>query len=353
MAKGVEDTAFYSYNRLLALNEVGGDPGKDGVTLDEFHQYNAHMQQTHPNTMLTLSTHDTKRSDDARARLAVLSEIPETFGEAVERWSQMNAKLRQGEWPDRGTEWFLYQTLVGTWPIEADRLKQYMQKAMREAKTNTSWVAHNAAYEEGVDKFVDAALGDEEFTQNLQKFVDSIVEAGWVNSLAQTLLKHTSPGVPDLYQGSELWDFSLVDPDNRRPVDYGLRRKLLAQIEVLDPASVMARRDEGLPKLWVIHRALQLRAQHPEWFGSDAAYKPLIASGPRCKHVVAYQRGESVVTVAPRLTMTLADDWQETTVDLPQGKWTNLLGDTTQHEGKVQLSDLLRAFPVALLVTER
>src|ERR1019366_1230953 len=264
-AKGMEDTAFYCYNRLVAMCEVGGDPGSNGISVKDFHAYNAKMQATHPHTMITLSTHDTKRSDDVRARLAVLSEMPAKFGGALNRWSRMNNDLRTdlfpgggaGNLPDRNTEYMLYQTMIGAWPITNERLQEYMLKATREAKQRTSWTANNAEFEEALHKFIEAVMGHAEFVTDLERFVGTVKDAGRVNSLAQTLMKHTAPGVPDLYQGAELWDLSLVDPDNRRPVDYKLRRKLLREIVKLPAtgaaAEVMRRADEGLPKLWTIH----------------------------------------------------------------------------------------------------
>jgi len=350
MAKGVEDTAFYCFNRLTALNEVGSNPAWDGISVEQFHEYNGTMQRTHPETMTTLSTHDTKRSDDVRARLLVLSEVQRSFVRTLKRWSKRNARYRTGEFPDKGTEWFLYQTLIGAWPIDGERLREYMQKAMREAKVRTSWVANNEAYESAVGAYIDSILGDGEFVAELQGFVDEILLAGRINSLAQTLLKYTSPGVPDLYQGSELWDLSLVDPDNRRPVDYALRRKLLAQVEVLDAAGVMARMDDGLPKLWVVHTALRLRAEHPEWFGRDAGYVPLVAKGAKAEHVIAYQRGDDVITVVPRLWMSFQGEWGETSLTLPEGNWKNLLSGRDVQGGTRRLVDLFGAFPVALLI---
>jgi (1->4)-alpha-D-glucan 1-alpha-D-glucosylmutase len=352
MAKGVEDTAFYCFNRLTAMNEVGADPGRDGVSLEEFHAYNAKMQQTHPDTMLALSTHDTKRSDDVRARLAVLSEIPRDFGKTVVRWSRSNARFRTGKWPDKGTEWFLYQTMVGAWPIDAERLKQYMQKAMREAKLHTSWVANNQEFEGAVNSYIDSALSDAGFVADMDAFVEKIVHAGRVNSLAQTLLKYTAPGVPDLYQGSELWDLSLVDPDNRRPVDYELRRRLLAEMEGLDADGVIARTNEALPKLWLIQRALRLRWEHPDWFGRDAAYTPVVARGDNAEHVVAYLRSENVVTVAPRWILGLAGGWGDASVHIASGRWRNQLTDETLDGGNVKVGALLGRFPVALLSRE-
>jgi (1->4)-alpha-D-glucan 1-alpha-D-glucosylmutase len=352
MAKGVEDTAFYCFNRLTSLNEVGADPGRDGVTVEEFHEYNVRIQESHPGTMITLSTHDTKRSDDVRARLAVLSEIPREFGKTVTRWSRGNARFRTGKWPDKGTEWFLYQTMVGAWPIDAERLKQYMQKSMREAKVHTSWVANNQEYEDAVNGYIDSMLGDSSFVADVEGFVERIIHAGRVNSLAQTLLKYTAPGVPDLYQGSELWDLSLVDPDNRRPVDYELRRKLLDDAKGLDASAVMGRMSEGLPKLWLIQRALKLREQHPEWFGQDAAYVPLKAVGDNAEHVVAYQRADSLVTVALRWMVKLGGNWGDTSLELAPGVWRNRLTDETVYGGEARVSDLLGRFPVALLTRE-
>ncbi len=352
MAKGVEDTAFYCFNRLTALNEVGGDPGRDGVTLEEFHNYNVTMQRTHPGAMLTLSTHDTKRSDDVRARLAVLSEIPKEFGKTVTTWSKRNARRRRGRWPDKSTEWFLYQTMIGAWPIDAERLKQYMQKAMREAKRHTSWVANNQEYENALNGYIDALFADVEFLGEVDAFVDKLRHAGRVNSLTQTLMKHTAPGVPDLYQGSELWDLSLVDPDNRRPVDYHLRRKMLAEARNLDAQGAMARIEEGMPKLWLIERLLRLRQQHPEWFGKDAAYSPILARGESAAHVVAFLRGENVVSVGARWAVKLGAHWGDTSLHLPDGIWRNGLTDERIDGVEVRVDALLERFPVALLVRE-
>jgi (1->4)-alpha-D-glucan 1-alpha-D-glucosylmutase len=355
MAKGVEDTAFYCSNRLIAMNEVGGDPACDGFELKHFHAYNAKVQATFPTTMTTLSTHDTKRSDDVRARLLVLSETPDAFAEAVRRWSAQNAKYRApksgGDQIDTGTEWFLYQTLVGAWPISAERMREYMQKAMREAKVRTSWVANNGGYESALHGYIDALLGDETFVADVTAFVDGIEDAGRRNSLAQTLLKYTSPGVPDMYQGGELWDFSLVDPDNRRPVDYGLRRKLLGELATMKVAQVMQRADEGLPKMWVVQAALRLRNERPAWFGAEAAYVPVMAKGAQSERVIAYLRGESVLTVVARWTQA-AGAWGETTITVPAGAWRNRLTDETWSGGVVKVAELLGMFPVALLTRE-
>lgn len=352
MAKGVEDTAFYCFNRLTALNEVGADPSHDGSTIEDFHAYNTKMQATHPLTMTTLSTHDTKRSDDIRARMAVLTEIPEAWELVIEYWSKNNTSHSAWGLVDRSTEYFYYQTLIGAWPITPDRMKAYMQKAMREAKEHTTWVANNKAYEDAVNGFIDATFADERFIGEVQSFVDGIRQCGWINSLSQTLLKYTVPGVPDLYQGTELWDLSLVDPDNRRPVDYDLRRKLLKEIHTLTIPQIMARIDEGLPKLWTIHRALTLRRAHPEWFGETAGYTPLLVTGTKSQHAIVFLRGANVITVVQRWSMGLAEDWADTIIDLPPGRWKNHLTDEPLHGTSVPLFELLHDFPIALLTKQ-
>ncbi len=347
MAKGVEDTAFYAFNRLASLNEVGGDPSRFGVGVEEFHQACDEAQELWPRTMLATSTHDTKRSEDVRARIGLLSETPERWGEAVRRWAALNARHHRGEWPDRNAEYLFYQTLVGAWPIEANRLLAYVQKAAREARAHTSWTSPNETYEAALRDFVEAAMGDLTFTVDVEAFVAPLIAPGRVNSLAQTLLKLTAPGIPDIYQGTELWDLSLVDPDNRRPVDYALRRRLLAALDAVTPEQIMARSDEGLPKLWVIRQALRLRRLRPAPFGADGAYRPLAADGARADHVVAFARGDGAVTVVPRLVMRLEDSWLNTTLELPSGAWRNeLTGDVVQ--GVERLTDLLARFPVAL-----
>jgi (1->4)-alpha-D-glucan 1-alpha-D-glucosylmutase len=356
MAKGVEDTAFYCYNRLTAMCEVGGDPGRDGISVDEFHAYQAKMQATHPCTMTTLSTHDTKRADDVRARLTVLSEIPHEFADAIQRWTRRNEAKKTSGLPDRNSEYFLYQTLIGAWPIDAERTKQYMQKAMREAKQQTTWTMNNKEYENALNGFIDAILGDEEFVTDLEALVARLLVPGRVNSLAQTLWKHTAPGVPDMYQGAEVWDLSLVDPDNRRPVDYALRRKMLAEVKSAEVSAVAARlgdaNDAGLPKMFVVHRCLALRREHPEWFGREAAYLPLPAQGAKSQCVVAFTRADRVLTVAPRLPLTVNGDWAGTTVEVPGGSWKNRFTGELVAGGTVPLDDLLKRFPVALLVKE-
>ncbi|HTC80492.1 MAG TPA: malto-oligosyltrehalose synthase, partial [Acidimicrobiia bacterium] len=363
MAKGVEDTTFYTYNRLTALNEVGGNPGRFGASPEEFHDGNEHTARHWPGTLLATSTHDTKRSEDTRARIALLSEIPTVFAGAVADWSRMADRHRADpSLPDRNAEWLLYQTLVGAWPLSVERALAYMEKASKEAKEHTSWVDPDPVYDDALRRFVEGTLGDAEFTAALEAFVAPLVEPGRVNALAQTLLKLASPGVPDIYQGCELWDHSLVDPDNRRPVDFSVREPLLSEAEAAaGPADVWpARADSGLPKLLLTQRALHLRSRRPEYFCVGSGYRRLTAVGPKAAHAVAFARtaagatdggGEAgVVAVAPRLVLGLAGDWAGTTLRLPDGRWADVLdGGRRTVEGEVVLADLLSPFPVALL----
>ncbi|MDP8957971.1 MAG: malto-oligosyltrehalose synthase [Actinomycetota bacterium] len=350
MAKGVEDTAFYRFNRLVALNEVGGNPGGFGTSLDEFHAARARTLERWPRTMLTTSTHDTKRSEDVRSRLFLLSEMPRRWGEAVRRWSALAEPYRTDDLPDRNAEYLLYQTLVGAWPLEVDRATAYMEKAAREAKAHTSWTDPDPLYEKALRSLVEGVLGDRHFVEELEAFVAPLLEPGWVTSLAQVLIKMTAPGVPDIYQGTELWSFTLVDPDNRRPVDYGLRQRLLADIGASrSPEAIWARAAEGLPKLWVISRSLELRRRRPELFGEQGGYRPLASRGERASHVVAFSRGQGAAVVVPRLVLGLGGDWRGTVVELPAGRWSDLLSDREVEGGEVEVAALLSRFPVALL----
>jgi (1->4)-alpha-D-glucan 1-alpha-D-glucosylmutase len=353
MAKGVEDTVFYCFNRLSALNEVGGDPDRFGLSVEAFHEECATAQLHRPNSLLTTSTHDTKRSEDVRARLYLLSEIPERWRQAVLRWSEINAQHRRHTWPDRDIEYLFYQTAVGAWPLEIERAITYLEKAACEAKVHTSWTHRNSGYEDALRGFVQSALRDPKFVQDLQQFAESLREAGWVNSLAQTLLRLTAPGVPDHYQGCELWDLSLVDPDNRRPVDFAARRSLLDEIQNLPLDEVWQRRSEGLPKLWVISKALNFRRRQPGLFAADGSYEPLAAHGAKAKHLVAFVRGQGAITVVPRLVLGLGADWADTVLELPPGPWQSELTGESVPGPHVPLADLLRQFPVALLSKRR
>jgi (1->4)-alpha-D-glucan 1-alpha-D-glucosylmutase len=261
---------------------------------------------------------------------------------------------RSGAWPDRNAEYLFYQTLVGAWPIDAGRAWAYMEKAAREAKRETSWTRPNPAYEDALRRFVEGTLADPAFRAEVEGFVAPLVAPGRVNSLSQVLWKLAAPGVPDFYQGTELWDLSLVDPDNRRAVDYGLRRRLLAELAAEPPPEeILARAGEGLPKLWLIRQGLALRRRRPELFGEGAGYRPLAAQGERATHLVAFARsarGEpaGVVAAAPRLVIGLDGDWRETTLALPPGTWNDVLTGE-ERAGEVAAADLLGRFPVALL----
>jgi (1->4)-alpha-D-glucan 1-alpha-D-glucosylmutase len=357
MAKGVEDTAFYCLNRFVSLNEVGGDPGTFGVTPAEFHAFCQRQQAQWPQTMLASSTHDTKRSEDVRARLNVLSEIPDQWCAAVGRWSKMNDPYRRGNFPDRNAEYLFYQTLVGAWPLSAERLAAYWEKAAREAKQHTGWNQPAAEYERALKEFAAGALADRHFVDDLEQFILRLRDAAHINSLAQTLVKLTAPGVPDTYQGTEILDYSLVDPDNRRPVDFSRRQQMLAEAKNLSAGESWSRRATGLAKLWLIQKTLAVRTRHEETFRQ--AYTPLAADGPKTNHIVAFMRGDQMqrmITVAPRFTLQLSPGWENTTLKLPPGNWHNeLTGQpvTVTAAGEILISELLKSFPVALLAERR
>jgi (1->4)-alpha-D-glucan 1-alpha-D-glucosylmutase len=346
MAKGVEDTAFYRWLRLSSLNEVGGDPEHFGVAPVEFHAWCERQQHDWPLAMTSLSTHDTKRSEDVRARLAVLSEVPAAWGEAVTSWRALAAPLRPPEL-DANTEYLLWQTLVGTWsaagPIGADRLTAYLEKATREAKRHTTWTSPDPAYDEAVRTFTRAVLDSPEVLAEVGRFCAGIEAAVRVGVLGQKLVQLTMPGVPDVYQGSELLDLSLVDPDNRRAVDYAQRRALLAGLDAGKPPESL-----DAEKLLVVSRALRLRREHPEWFGASATYEVVAATSP---YAVAFARSGSAVTVATRLSTALerGGGWGRATVAVPAGTWTDVLTGAEHAGGAVALADLLHALPVALL----
>jgi (1->4)-alpha-D-glucan 1-alpha-D-glucosylmutase len=351
MAKGSEDTAFYRYNRLVSLNEVGGDPGRFGTSVPAFHAACAETATTWPATMLTLSTHDTKRSADVRARINLLSEIPSEWEEAVVAWiDATDAYLTEGA-PDRNTRYLLFQTLVGVWPIEPARVVQYMEKAAREAKVFTSWSAAVPEYERALRSFVARTMADVGFGRSIEQFLDRhrIVELGRVVSLAQCTLLLTAPGVPDIYQGNEVWDLSLVDPDNRRPVDYVRLRQLLDEVDGLPAADTWALAEAGGPKLWLTARLLGDRRAHPERY-QPGRYDPLTVRGPKAAHAAFARDGLAVVV--PRLVAGLAGDWLDTTVTLPAGAWRDVLGGEKHREGEQPLADLTRAFPVVVLARQ-
>ncbi len=351
-AKGVEDTAFYYYNRCIALNEVGGDPGAFSRDLAAFHQACGRTQARWPETMLTTATHDTKRGEDVRARLCLLSEIPSDWQAATEHWAQRNAAHRSAAGPDRNTEYLFYQTLVGAWPISEERLQAYMLKAAREAKAHTSWREVKPRFERALRRFIHGVLEDAGAMAEITAFIAPLILPGRINSLAQTAWKLTAPGVPDIYNGAELWDMSLVDPDNRRPVDFVLRRRLLAELETgdLTAEAIWERHEEGLPKLWLIRQALHLRRERAAAFSRSGGYEPLRVSGERAEHVVGFTRGGEIATVTPRWPLQLGGDWRDTTLELPPGEWRNVLTSERISGGTAQpLAQVLARFPVALL----
>jgi (1->4)-alpha-D-glucan 1-alpha-D-glucosylmutase len=377
MAKGIEDTAFYRYVRLVALNDVGCEPGHFGTSVDVFHAANAARARDWPATMLTTSTHDTKRSEDVRARIAVLSEMPDRWRSAADRWMRRFRRVWRGSPFDPVIGYLAAQTIVGTWPIDGDRLAAYLLKAAREAKLRTSWTEPDVDFESSVEHFARAIVEDRAFIEDLERTLPPIARAGRVNSLSQTLLKLTSPGVPDIYQGTELWDLSLVDPDNRRPVDFDQRSAMLADLEAAveidpltgpGPAAILGAVDSGMPKLWVTWRALELRRARPDLFGIGAAYRPLGSAGRAADHVVAYLRGEGAVVVVPRLPhklaagrigarlLTPASRWGDTRVEIEPGRWRDvftgervIVRSDARH---ARVARLLSRFPVALLVRE-
>ena len=352
-AKGVEDTAFYRYNRLVSLNEVGGDPEKFGGTVEGFHEYCARNASLWPSTMLTLSTHDTKRSADVRARIDLLSEIPLEWGEAVRRWADHNQRHRSQGYPDRNIEYLMYQTLVGACPLDLPRLSVFLQKAAREAGAHTSWINPVAGYEETLTAFATEVLADGEFMSDLETFLGrhDIVSLGRQTSLAHSTLLLTCPGVPDLYQGTEVWDLSLVDPDNRRQVDYEHRERLLTDVRSMGPEQALARAGDGASKLWLIARLLDLRRSRPELF-ERTGYSPLTAVGAKARHALSFVRDRMVVVV-PRLLIGLGGDWAGTSLELPRGRWRNILtGDELNGGAAIELARLLEKFPVAVLAAD-
>ena len=356
LAKGVEDTAFYRWSRMAALNEVGGDPDIFGVSLAEFHAAAGRLARRWPATLTTLSTHDTKRQEDVRARLAVLAEWPQEWGHQVTEWHGLARWITDGaaaeateRAPEPDLEYLMWQTLVGAWLIGTERLREYLGKAMHEAKTRTSWTVRRAGYESAVLGLADAVLGDPELTAAIAGFVARIAPDARVNTLGAKLVQLTMPGVADIYQGCELTGLSLVDPDNRRPVDYQRRRRLLAALEASPDHAV------GLDaeKLLVTSRALWLRRDHPDWFAGS--YTPLASEGPAAEHAVAFLRGGHAVTVVTRLPAGLRrrGGWADTALPLPELHWRDVLTGIRHAGLRPPLAELTRRLPVALLIPDR
>lgn len=379
MAKGFEDTVLYVYNRLISLNEVGGSPDRFGASLNEFHSFNKEKVDPYPHSMNATSTHDTKRGEDVRARINVLSEIPDEWESCIKRWSRINRgkkrTVNERSVPDRNDEYFLYQTLIGALPHDeteypnfVERVKDYIIKAVREAKVHTAWLKPDTEYEDAYVSFVEEILREsDQFLEGFMRFQKRVSHYGIFNSLSQTLIKITSPGVPDFYQGTELWDLNLVDPDNRRPVDFEKRISLLRNIMDKSYKELLSTREDGRIKLFLIKRALQARKEGVEVF-QRGSYIPIEVGGRFREHIVAFARNHGntwAITIAPRLLTALIDEgelptgrqiWDDTHILLPKGApalWRDVI--TTQAiEGRETLliGEMLKDFPVALLMSE-
>jgi len=345
MAKGLEDTVFYIFNRLAALNEVGGEPQQFGISLDRFHQHNQDRQRDWPATLLATSTHDTKRSEDVRARMVAISEIPQPWRSVLPRWRAANRRLKKRiddvDAPDANEEYLLYQTLLGVWPVDqsgaaekkvtpefVERIQAYMAKALNEAKLNTSWIQPNeewlGAMREFVAKILDASPKNK-FLPAFLPLVEEIARLGAINSLSQVLLKVSSPGVPDIYQGNEIWEFALVDPDNRRPVNYQGRRQMLGGLCSTKPEELLQNWPDGRIKMFLTQRLLRFRNEHVDLF-KRGSYLPLLAGGAFADCCVSFARqlgDQWIVVIAPRLSSRvgfppIGDKWKDTIVDLPE-----------------------------------
>ncbi|ARV58545.1 malto-oligosyltrehalose synthase [Nostocales cyanobacterium HT-58-2] len=388
MAKGVEDTALYVYNRFISLNEVGGEPGQFGISISEFNEFNQKRQARWPHAMSATSTHDTKRGEDVRARLNVLSEIPEEWQQQVRTWSKINHShkktVKRFSMPDRNDEYLFYQTLVGAFPFFeheyadcVERVKEYVLKAIREAKVYTAWLRQNSTYEDAFIDFVKAVLELSDSNPFLKEFIpfqQRIAYYGIFNSLSQVLLKVTSPGIPDFYQGTELWDFSLVDPDNRRPVDFETRQSCLKTIKEQAKTDILKLIDELLAtkedariKLFLTVQALKARTESLEVF-REGNYLPLEVSGKFKEHIIAFARSQgnkTIVTIAPRFFTSLIQPgeyplgqqiWNDTCLKLPtqaSSVWKDAITEQpVQANGTVFIGEALKHFPVALLVSQ-
>lgn len=374
MAKGVEDTSFYVYFRFLSSNEVGSAMDAFGLKPETLHKANAERLKHTPHAMLTTSTHDTKRSEDVRNRLNVLSEMPDAWAAQAVRWAQLNAvhktTLEDGTVaPDANEEYLIYQTIVGAWPWAAEhragfaeRMKEYLAKALSEGKVNLSWVNPRPEYTEAVQSFTDRILGSREFVDELNTLLEPVRLHGAVNSLAQMVLKATSPGVPDFYQGTDLWDLSLVDPDNRRPVDYAHRVQALAALAALPETEaireVLGTLEDGRVKLLTMQKTLAARNAHRATF-DDGAYTPIEVSD--ADHAFAYLRGDDVLVVIPRFTYTLTGGkaamplgsaWGDLRVSAPSGTWRDAFTGKNLEASSdgLGLAEVFGEFPVAVLV---
>jgi (1->4)-alpha-D-glucan 1-alpha-D-glucosylmutase len=338
MAKGVEDTAFYRYTRLGSLTEVGADPSEFSIGLTEFHRRQQLRQASFPSSLTTLSTHDTKRGEDVRARISVLAEMP---GEWEAALSHLRSLAPLGDGP---LEALLWEAIIGAWPASRERLHAYAEKAAREAGNSTGWSEPREGFEQRMHQLIDSAFDDPRVSSVIEELLGTVRMPGWSNSLSAKLIQLTAPGVPDVYQGSELWETSLVDPDNRRPVDFDERRLYLAAI---DAGAHPPIDESGAAKLLVTSRALRLRRDHPELF---SRYAPVEAYGAASRHLVGFDSGE-VVTLATRLPLGLAarGGWDDTTIVLAGRPVTDVIADRDYEGGTLEVARLLERYPVALL----
>jgi (1->4)-alpha-D-glucan 1-alpha-D-glucosylmutase len=382
-AKGVEDTTFYIYNRLVALNEVGGEPQQFGISIHRFHERNLDRQRNWPASLLATSTHDTKRSEDVRARILAISEQADLWRRSLSRWRAVNRRwkkqIEEAEAPDANEEYLLYQTLLGTWPIDqtgaplpdpgpeyVERIQAYMNKALNEAKINTSWIQPNDEWLGATREFVEKVLNagsKNKFLPLFLPFAEEIARLGAINSLTQVLLKLTSPGVPDIYQGNEIWDFSLVDPDNRRPVDYTKRREMLDCLSSWNPAELMRNWPDGRIKMFLTRRLLHFRREHVDLF-QRGNYLALRASGAFADCCVSFAReldGEWIIIIAPRLSSRpgfppIGDKWQDTTIEVSESFSANARELFTNQslrsaDRQLKLGDALSILPFATITS--
>jgi (1->4)-alpha-D-glucan 1-alpha-D-glucosylmutase len=334
MAKGVEDTAFYRYGRLLALNDVGGDPSRFGISVEQFHAGNRERTERFPLNLLTTMTHDAKRSADVRARIAAVASIPDDWAAHVRRWFELTESHRTAGAPDDVERYFLFQTLVGAWVIPPDRIESYMEKALREAKRNTNWVEPNQEWEEAVKRFSRAVYSDQAFVADFEPFAVRVAEIGDRAAVAQLVLKLTVPGVPDIYQGDEMPFRALVDPDNRRPVDFDWRQAMLRRLMGGSPPVAPTR------KMFLMLRLLGLRARRPAPF-TGGSYEPLDAGPVTCAFVRA---GEVLVVVALR-----PPPFEGALHGLPSGRWRDVLrGDEWSFGAREPVARLVDEHGVAV-----
>ncbi|MEY2506574.1 MAG: (1-_4)-alpha-D-glucan 1-alpha-D-glucosylmutase [Verrucomicrobiota bacterium] len=378
MAKGLEDTAFYIYNRLVALNEVGGEPQHFGISVEEFHEQNAARQRDWPATLLATSTHDTKRSEDVRARILAISELPQLWRSSLQRWRVINRRWKrsvdESSAPDPNEEYLFYQTLLGSWPLGAteatpeyiERIQAYMAKALKEAKMNTSWIQPNEQWDSAMSEFVARVLDRSPKNKFLPTFLpvaEEIARLGAINSLSQVALKLTVPGVPDIYQGNEIWNLSLVDPDNRRPVDYEERRQLLASLETTSVKDLLEHWPDGRIKLLLTQRLLRFRREHAELF-RRGNYLPLSVTGEFADCCIAFAReheGRRIVIIVPRLSSRIGfppvgEKWKDTAVELPDS--LSLDGATEIFSGRklqgreLRLAEAMETLPFAVYASQ-